>query len=277
MAKPSKYFALETSGNAAEITIYGDITSWPWLESDVSAYLLSKQLSELDVDEISVNINSYGGEVAEGVAIYNALKRHKARIRTRVDGFACSVASVIFAAGDERVMNNASLLMIHNAWQRAVGNAAELRKAADDLELINDMSVKAYMAVSTASEEEIRTLMDSETWLDPDKAVELGFATSIENGESDKPSQNVRRKVMQMVKQADEDDQADEDPDDATDEESEADVTVDDPDGTEDDQQDDDQTDDQADDQDDQTDDQEDDQDEENAQQKAFLRAIMSF
>lgn len=201
MAK-SKYYALEVSEpeRTANITIYGDITSLPWLESDVTSYNLSKVLDGLDVDLINVNINSYGGEVAEGLAIYNALKRHRATIRTRVDGFACSIASVIFAAGDERVMNDASLLMIHNAWQRAKGNAAELRKAADDLDKINDASVKAYMAVAKVDESEIRALMDGESWIDPAQAVELGLATSIEGEESDKPSQSVRRKVMNMIR-----------------------------------------------------------------------------
>ena len=102
-----RYYSLETEGEKADLYIYGDITSWPWLQSDVSAYLLSKKLEELkDVSEIDVYINSYGGEVAEGLAIYNALKRHKAKVVTHCDGFACSISSVIFMAGDERVMSN---------------------------------------------------------------------------------------------------------------------------------------------------------------------------
>lgn len=200
MKTPSKYYSLETSGKSAEIMIYGDVTSWPWLESDVSAYNLSKQIQELDVDEIVVGINSYGGEVAEGLAIYNSLKNHKARITTRVDGFACSIASVIFAAGDKRIMNDASLLMIHNAWTFASGNAAELRKQADDLDKINDASVKAYMAVANIEESEIREIMDGESWLDPEEAKEIGLATEIVETESDKPSQSVRKKVFQMLK-----------------------------------------------------------------------------
>ena len=137
-----RYYSLVQDGATADVDIYGDITSYPWSESDVSAYGLSKQLAELEgVETINVNINSYGGEVAEGLAIYNALKRHKARVVTRCDGFACSIASVIFAAGDERVMHDASLLMIHNAWTSVWGaNAAELRKQADDLDTITQAS-----------------------------------------------------------------------------------------------------------------------------------------
>ena len=175
------------------------MTSWPWLNSDTSAYNLSKQIEGLDVDTINVGINSYGGEVAEGLAIYNALKRHKAKVVTRCDGFACSIASVIFAAGDERVMSDASLLMIHNAWTYASGDAKALRKQADDIEKVNEASITAYMAVADIEEEKLRALMDEETWISPEEAVEIGLATSVETTESDKPSQSVRGKVMQML------------------------------------------------------------------------------
>ena len=96
-----KYYSMDLNQDSREasVQIYGDITSWPWMESDVSAYLLSKQIAALDVDTIHVYLNSYGGEVAEGWAIYNALRRHPAQIHTYADGFVCSIASVIFMAG----------------------------------------------------------------------------------------------------------------------------------------------------------------------------------
>jgi ATP-dependent Clp protease protease subunit len=195
-----KYYSLEKSGTEANLSIYGDITSWPWLDSDVSASNLSRQLEELgDVSSINVYINSYGGEVAEGLAIYNALKRHPAQVTTVCDGFACSIASVIFMAGDKRVMNEASLLMIHNAWAFAEGNAEQLRKQADDLETITNASVAAYLSKVSIEEEELRSLMDAETWLEPSKAVEYGFATEIKKSETDKPSQNARKKVFEMI------------------------------------------------------------------------------
>ena len=123
-----KYYSMFQMGNTATINIYGDITSIPWTEDEVSAGNLSRQLEELkDCSEINVYINSYGGEVAEGLAIYNALKRHNAKIKTYCDGFAASIASVIFMAGDERVMNDSSLLMIHNAWTFAMGDSVQLR------------------------------------------------------------------------------------------------------------------------------------------------------
>ena len=209
-----RYFSLVRSGTTAELDIYGDITSWPWLESDVSAYNLSQQLAQLDdVTEIHVNINSYGGEVAEGLAIYNALMRHPARVTTRCDGFACSIASVIFMAGDERVMNQASLLMIHNAWTYASGDANELRKQADDLDTITGASKAAYMGRVSITEDELAAMMDEETFITPEDAVSMGFATAIEGEEPENVSQSARRAVFMRLTDEDEDDDGTEDGD----------------------------------------------------------------
>lgn len=197
-----KYFSLVKSGQTATINIYGDITSFPWFDGDVSANNLSRQLEEMgDVSQIDVYINSYGGEVAEGLAIYNALRRHNATVRTFCDGFACSIASVIFMAGDERIMCESSLLMIHNAWTRATGNAAELRKQAEDLEKITSASVEAYKARASITEDEIRAMMDAETWITPDEAAEYGFATAIEKHEAANANQNALSRLFEIVKQ----------------------------------------------------------------------------
>ncbi len=192
-----KYYALEKKDSKAELYIFGTITTYPWREKDKDAYGIVKELSELDTittypwrekdkdaygivkelseldaDEIEVHINSSGGAVSEGLAIYNVLKNSKAKVTTYCDGFACSAASVIFMAGDERVMNGASLLMIHNAWTYGQGNAAELRKQADDLDTITQASVKAYMNRVSITEDEVKKMLDEETWIDADKAVE---------------------------------------------------------------------------------------------------------
>jgi ATP-dependent Clp protease protease subunit len=213
-----KYFAVEKHKQTATITIYGDITSYPWFEGDVSSANLSKQLEEMnDVDEINVYINSYGGEVKEGIAIYNALRRHKAKVRTICDGFACSIASVIFMAGDERVMNEASMLMIHNAWTYVEGNAAELRKHAEDLEKITQLSIEAYKANSFLKEEEIKAFMDAETWILPNEAVENGFATSVEKTEKANYSQNAKEKLLAIVRAYQKNQEPDEESDDTPD------------------------------------------------------------
>ena len=222
-----KYFQLTTSedGTTADLDIYGDISSCWWDDDAMSAPKLSKQLDELgDVSQINVHINSYGGEVAEGLAIYSALRRHKAHVRTTCDGFACSIASVIFMAGDERLMSDASLLMIHNAWTSAWGvNAADLRKLADDMDTITSASKSAYMARVSITEDELTELMDAETWISPADAVDMGFATEIETFESgDKASQGARDALMALVMASvekrsagkDDDDEPDDEPDD---------------------------------------------------------------
>lgn len=198
-----KYYSLvkNDAKKEATLTIFGDITSWECFENDVSSYTLSKQLEEMtDVNTIHVRINSYGGEVAEGLAIYNALKNHKATVKTYCYGFACSIASVIFMAGDERLMSTASLLMIHNAWTWASGNAAELRKQADDLDKITRASINAYMQKVSITEEELKALLDAESWLEYNEAIEKGFATGVyDDEETDKASQNARRSIFKML------------------------------------------------------------------------------
>ena len=181
----NKFYSLAKEGSTADIDIYGDITSCPCIESDVSSYNLSNQIEELgDVETINVNINSYGGEVSEGIAIYNALKRSNAHVVTRCDGFACSIASVIFSAGDERVMSEASILMVHNA-------------------IIN------------ITEDELTSLMDEETWILPQDALDMGFATVIEHFGDSGISQSARASVFRMIADAatskDDDEDGDED------------------------------------------------------------------
>lgn len=196
-----QYYSMEKIGNEANINIYGDISSYPFEEGAPTAKNLTAMLDSLeDISKINVYINSYGGEVAEGLAIYNALKRHKAKVVTYCDGFAASIASVIFMAGDERIMNDSSLLMIHNAWSWGEGNAEQLRKQADDLDKITQASVIAYKSHSTLSEEEIKALMDKETWILPDEALEYGFATSIEKTEKKAASQNAKMRLLDIIK-----------------------------------------------------------------------------
>lgn len=198
-----RYFSLyqDTDSKSADVYIYGDITSYPWMENDVSSYNLSKELQELnDVEEINVYINSYGGEVSEGLAIYNSLKRHKAKVTTITDGFACSIASVIFAAGDERLMSDTSLLMIHNAWTIAGGDSRDLRKQADDLETITQASINAYLAISNVEEDEIKEMMDVETWMGGSEAIEMGFATAlVESEQKQVATQSIRNSLLQKV------------------------------------------------------------------------------
>lgn len=214
-----KFYQLTQNNDVAELYIYGDITSFKFFEDDVTAKNIIDEIKAITASTINVYISSYGGEVQAGLAIYNALKRHSAKVRTICDGFACSIASVIFMAGEERIMNDSSLLMIHNAWSYCEGNAKELRKQADDLEKITQASIAAYKAHSTLSEEEIAEMMDNESWILPDEALAYGFATAIEKTKQENASQNARRSLMKLVKMAQDNDSGEEE--DETDEDEE--------------------------------------------------------
>lgn len=201
----NKYYSVyvDEKTKEASINIYGEITSWPWLESDVSSYTLSKEIEGLDVEVINVHLSSYGGEVSEGWAIYNALKSNTAKIRTIADGMVCSICAVIFAAGEERIMRNISLLMVHNAWTSCTGNADQLRKEANDLEKMSKLSAQAFMEHVNITEEELAQILAAETMMTPQEALDMGFATSIE-GESKaaKASQSAKRHVMNLITRA---------------------------------------------------------------------------
>lgn len=194
----SKFYQLDQTDKKADLYIFGEISSYPWKEKDRDAYGVVKELQDLDVEEINVHINSSGGSVSEGLAIYNVLKNHSAKVTTICDGFACSAASVVFMAGDERVMNESSLLMIHNAWTYGYGNANELRKQAEDLDKITQASVNAYVRNAVISEEEIKKMMDEETWISAEDAKTFGFATSI----LEEDHNGVNQSAMQVIKKS---------------------------------------------------------------------------
>lgn len=196
----------------AHMTIYGDIRGgidWGKLDDGVSTKTSSASvadaLSKLPVSTkaIEVHINSYGGEVAEGVAIYNALRNSGKEIATVCDGFACSIASVVFMAGSKRIMRPASLLMLHNPSSFAAGTSKDLRKSADDLDVICELSKTAYLKGGKIDADTLTSAMDAETWVAPEKAVEWGLATDIEDGgsDSDEPTQSAAQSVMQKLLQ----------------------------------------------------------------------------
>jgi len=183
-----KFYQLFVNGNTADLHIYGDITSDAAVLKNIfgedlpviSANDIVKELNGLKVKTINVYINSYGGEVAEALAIYSALKRHPARIHTFCDGFACSAASIVFCAGSQRTMGTLSLLMIHNCMSNVgYANSEEMRKAADDNDKINQSSINAYKAATGMKEDQIKELMDAETWFTAEEALQFKFATDI--------------------------------------------------------------------------------------------------
>lgn len=182
--KAKKYFNIvKASDERGEIHIYDDIvpTGWEWGE-ETSASTFRDDLKALDgVSVIDLRINSGGGDVFEASAIYNMLKRHKARVEVHIDGLAASAASVVAMAGDKITMPKNAMMMIHNAWTIGFGNHHDLRKQADDLEKINESSVKqAYLSKNPELDiEELTNMMDQETWLAADEALELGLVDEV--------------------------------------------------------------------------------------------------
>jgi ATP-dependent Clp endopeptidase proteolytic subunit ClpP len=129
--------------------------------------------------ELTVRINSPGGSVFDGVAIYNALKRHDAAITVWIDGIAASIASMIAMAGDEVVMPENAMLVLHDPSGLVAGTAADMRATAEALDRMKAGMVAAYREKSGRSDAEIEALMQAETWLSAQEAVALGLALSI--------------------------------------------------------------------------------------------------
>jgi ATP-dependent protease ClpP protease subunit len=131
---------------------------------------------------LHLRINSPGGEVVEGTAIYNALSRHEGGVTVHIDALAASMASVIAMSGNPVYMADNALLMIHDPWIMAGGNSEELRKNADLLDTMKNNLVRAYTKKTGIPEDEIATMMGEETWMDSTTAVALGFVDAIEDG-----------------------------------------------------------------------------------------------
>ncbi len=198
----NRYWQLVVQDKEAALYIYGDIVTedLKWFESDVSGHELVQRLDQLDVDVINVYINSYGGLVSEAWAIHNALKRQKAKIRTVCEGFACSAASLIFMAGDERIMLDTSALWIHNVQTFAAGDYKKLQSEAEGAKKLNELGMQIYLEHVNLSKEELAEMMDKETWISPTEALEWGFATAIQSGgESKKPTQSARKHIFDMI------------------------------------------------------------------------------
>lgn len=161
-----------------EILIYGIVgDSWDGLDANTLVPLISEGDDDLDI-----RINSPGGYVMEGLAIYNAIIREKKKGRTvtcHIDGLAASMASIIAMAGDETIMADNALMMIHNPWDCARGDAAELRRAADQLDRIRDQLVGIYAARTGLTADDLIPMLDAETWLTAKDALDQKFVTSI--------------------------------------------------------------------------------------------------
>ena len=170
------WFTARASDGVAELSIYDEIGSY-----GVPAKAFIEELKALgDVSDLTLRINSPGGSVFDGIAIYNALKRHSAKVTVTVDGLAASIASVILCAGDEVVMPKNALIMIHDPSAVVMGCARDMRSMAEALDKMRDGLVSAYQEKTGRDQPDIADWMAQETWFDASEAVEAGFADRIE-------------------------------------------------------------------------------------------------
>lgn len=180
MKQKTPWFDIKAAvGNTrAQVFIFGVIVDYKWDAEDVTAKEFIDSIKTLG--DFDLHINSPGGSVPAGNAIYNALQRHKGDVTVYIDGLAASMASVVAMGGARVIMPSNAMLMIHDPWSFASGNAADLRKVADTLDKFKTGLVDAYASKTGLDNDKIKSMMSEETWITAEQAVELGFADHTE-------------------------------------------------------------------------------------------------
>ncbi|MBO9158993.1 MAG: Clp protease ClpP, partial [Escherichia coli] len=175
-AKSNSWFRMQASNNSeADIFIYDEIGYW-----GVTAKQFVNDLRALgDITHINLHINSPGGDVFDGIAIYNALKHHGAAITVHIDGLAASMASVIAMVGNPVIMPENTMMMIHKPWGFAGGDATDMRDYADLLDKVESVLIPAYAQKTGKSTEEIAAMLEDETWMSGSECLEKGFADQV--------------------------------------------------------------------------------------------------
>jgi ATP-dependent Clp endopeptidase proteolytic subunit ClpP len=174
-----KWYTINAKADKAEIWIYEMIGEDFWTGGGVTAKSFQKELSGIKASQIDLHINSPGGVVFDGVTIYNLIKQHPATVTTYIDGLAASIASVIALAGDKVIMAANALYMVHNPTGLAMGTANDMRSLADVLDKIAGTMVGTYVSKTGQSEADIKAMLDAETWMTADEALEYGFIDEI--------------------------------------------------------------------------------------------------
>ncbi len=184
------YTIQNATGAEAIVRIYDEI----W-QLGVNALDLTADLDTITAPSIRVEINSPGGDVFDGIAIYNALRTHPAHVTTRVDGLAASIASVIAQAGDHRVMVDSSQMMIHNAWGLTVGNQSDHEEMAALLAQQDEVIAGIYATNAGKDAAHFLDLMNAETWLTAERAVAEGLADEVLTPAKDKPKDSLADRI----------------------------------------------------------------------------------
>ncbi|MGF3103659.1 head maturation protease, ClpP-related [Rossellomorea sp. DUT-2] len=192
--------AEDVNENTHKLTIYGDIGE-SWWGDYVTANEVEAILKNISASHIDVHINSYGGDVFDGIAIYNQLKNHKATITTHIDGIAASAASIIAMAGDEVVMNIGSMLMIHEGSTMAWGNKGDVRKTLTALEGIDKSIADIYMTKFAGDRADIDRMITNETWFTSSEAVDAGLADKVNETKSiESDPEEVKNSILNRIR-----------------------------------------------------------------------------
>lgn len=173
--KPDWYrIEAKETDDTAEIIIY-DVIGWPYND----AFDLVRSLGNIKAKNITVRINSPGGDVFDGVAIFNALKDHEAHVTTKIEGLAASMASIVALAGDEVQAHKNAMYMIHDPWVLAAGNQYDLREIADILQKIGVNMLDIYYDKSSIGKRELKAMMKEETWFTAAEAKDRGLIDTV--------------------------------------------------------------------------------------------------
>ena len=169
-----RWYEIKAKSDVSEIWLYDEIGIW-----GIGAKEFIVELNAVKSSKIDMHINSPGGEVFDGAAIYNAVKRHPATVTSYIDGIAASIASVIALAAEKVVMAENAIYMMHNPSGLVLGTAEDMRKTADILDKVRDTMIGAYVGKSKKGEDEIKAWLDEEKWMNSEEAKDAGFADEI--------------------------------------------------------------------------------------------------
>lgn len=191
-----KFWKWTNRAETAERTLHlnGTIAEESWFDDDVTPQLFKEELMSGSGD-ITVWINSPGGDCVAAAQIYNMLMDYKGNVTVKIDGIAASAASVIAMAGTKVLMSPVSMMMIHNPMTIAFGDSGEMQKAIEMLGSVKDSIINAYEIKTGLSRTKLSHLMDAETWMDANKAVELGFADEVMS----RPAESVEAPAVSML------------------------------------------------------------------------------
>ena len=173
------FWNIKNEATEPELIIDGEIASYGWYGDEVTPKQFKNDLNKLQGKDITVWVNSPGGDVFAGSCIYTMLKEHKGKVTVKIDGLAASAASVIAMAGHVVQMSPTSMMMIHNPWTVAAGDIKELNTARQRLEECKESIINAYALKTGITRDELSKLMDDETWMSANTAIEKGFASEM--------------------------------------------------------------------------------------------------